>query len=77
MKDERIELVALTVAEVAKVLRCCQRTAWKLVHTGKLSHFRVGSKVLVAKTALEEYIAANTQAGSGGACSPNRQGGKK
>jgi excisionase family DNA binding protein len=60
---EQQERVAYSVVEVAGFIGVSQRTVWQLVKDGELPHFRIGTRCLIPKTALERFIASRTQAG--------------
>ena len=49
--------IALTVNESAWELHCSPNTIWNLVATGQLKSFRLGRKRLIARSAIEEFIA--------------------
>jgi excisionase family DNA binding protein len=47
----------LTVPEVAKLLRVCDATVYRLVRRRELSSVRIGWKVLIRPTAVDSLIA--------------------
>jgi len=49
--------VALTVPQSAYELNCSPNTVWNLVATGQLESFKLGRKRLIARTAIESFIA--------------------
>ena len=49
--------MALTVPETAWELNCHPNTVWNLVRAGALESFTLGRKRLVARTAIEAFIA--------------------
>jgi|APGre2960657373_1045057.scaffolds.fasta_scaffold347166_2 excisionase family DNA binding protein len=46
----------LTVPEVAQVLRVSRQTIYNMIRTGKLPHFRVGTKVRFNRTDIEAMM---------------------
>jgi excisionase family DNA binding protein len=48
----------LSVAEVARTLRVCEATVYKLCARGTLAHIRILNAVRVAPEALESYLSA-------------------
>ncbi|WP_107288277.1 helix-turn-helix domain-containing protein [Streptomyces sp. NBRC 110611] len=50
------EVVFLTVAEVAAVMRVSKMTAYRLVHSGHLPAIRVGRSFRVPEAAVHEYL---------------------
>ena len=52
MKDNSV----LTVQEVARILRCTERTVRQNISDGYLRGYRSGKKVLIQKQDLREYI---------------------
>lgn len=55
--------LAYPVREAATLLGVGKTKAWELVTTGAIRHIRVGHRVVVPLSAIEEYIAG--QLGSG------------
>jgi len=53
---------AFSVKEIAESLGVSVRTIWKLVKSGELSSFRVKTRVLISKSALEQFIVQKTRA---------------
>ena len=51
------ERYAFSVSEVAQFIGVSSRTIWTLIKEGELPTFRIGTRVLIAKTALEQFIA--------------------
>ena len=49
--------MVFTVNEAAYVLRVSPNTVWNLLSDGSLSGISVGRRRLIAKTAVEEFIA--------------------
>ena len=47
---------AMTVPEVAKVLRICEKTVYKLIQSGEIPVKRVGKKMIVPKKMLYAYL---------------------
>jgi excisionase family DNA binding protein len=50
------EVVFLTVAEVASVMRVSKMTVYRLVHSGHLPAIRVGRSFRVPEQAVQEYL---------------------
>lgn len=50
------EVVFLTVAEVAAVMRVSKMTVYRLVHSGELPAIRVGRSFRVPQQAVHEYL---------------------
>lgn len=46
----------LTVSEAAEYLRIGQRTAYKMAHNGELPVVHLGTRMVVPRWALEEYL---------------------
>jgi putative molybdopterin biosynthesis protein len=53
----------LTVPEVADILRVSRQTVYILVRTGKIPHFRVGSKVRFNRRDIEAMMKSVTSTG--------------
>ncbi len=49
----------LTVPETAKYFRVSRRTIDKLIHELKLGHMKIGRRVLIPTTAINEYLSEN------------------
>lgn len=49
----------LTVTDAAKILLVCDRTVYKLIRDRKLGHIRVGTKIIIPKICLLEYVNKN------------------
>lgn len=47
----------LTLAETAEALRCSRTTLWRLIRSGHVVAFRVGSRVRIPVSELEDYLA--------------------
>lgn len=54
------EVVFLTVAEVAAVMRVSKMTVYRLVHSGHLPAIRVGRSFRVPEQAVHEYLRENS-----------------
>ncbi|WP_461005706.1 helix-turn-helix domain-containing protein [Streptomyces capparidis] len=50
------EVVFLTVAEVATVMRVSKMTVYRLVHSGHLPAIRVGRSFRVPEQAVHDYL---------------------
>ncbi len=46
----------LTIREIAKILRCTERTVRQKVSDGSLRGYRNGKRILISKKDLQEYI---------------------
>ncbi len=46
----------LTVLEVAQTARCCEMTVRREIHRGKLPSLRMGRRILVLSSDLENYL---------------------
>jgi excisionase family DNA binding protein len=64
--------LALTVPEVAWLLRVSPNTVWNLLSEAKLSSFTVNRRRLIARSSVEEFIG---QGGTGAAPSQFRTAG--
>lgn len=51
------EPLLLTVGEAARLLRVSRNLAYELVAQGRLPHIRLGSRILIPRRGLEEWIA--------------------
>ena len=49
----------LTVTDAAKILLVCDRTVYNLIRDRKLGHIRVGTKIIIPKICLLEYVKKN------------------
>ena len=47
---------ALTVPEVAKLLRMSRQTIYNMIRDGKIPHFRIGNKVRLTRTDLDALM---------------------
>ena len=45
-----------TIPQVADMLMVCQKTIRRLVVRGELVHRRIGTRILIPKTALENFV---------------------
>lgn len=45
-----------TVKETAKLLKCHYNSIYQLVERGELRAIRVGRKILISETALQEFM---------------------
>lgn len=50
----------LTVKETAKVLKISVSTLYRWIHQKKISHIKIGSRVLFSEDYLKEFIQDNT-----------------
>lgn len=49
----------LTVADTAKILLVCDRTVYNLIRERKLGCIRIGTKIIIPKMCLIEYVNLN------------------
>ena len=56
-----IKRMAFTVDEVAESLGLHPNTVYKLVSENKLSHVKLGRKILISKTSLDEWLKSGNQ----------------
>lgn len=57
MEENRIEKMAYTIEEVAKILSCCPKTVRKLCKEEKIRSVDLGPRAKrIPKAALEDYI---------------------
>lgn len=54
------EKLVLTVSEAAAELRLSRPTVYELTHRSDFPAFRVGSRLLISRSGLEEWIAGQT-----------------
>jgi excisionase family DNA binding protein len=55
-EDARSDRLALTVAEAAEELTVSRITVYRLVEAGELRARRCGSRILIPRRALEQYL---------------------
>lgn len=48
----------LNIADIKKVLGISKKTAYYLISTGKIKHFRVGSHIKIPKVYFVDYVQA-------------------
>lgn len=58
-KDVKEYPNALSVSEVAEILRICKKTVYKLIHKGEIHAVRIGSEFRVSKRSLHRYMNGN------------------
>lgn len=51
----------LSVGEVARLLRCHPTTVYELCRTGQLRHVRVGCRIRIPRSAVEEFLARSPE----------------
>lgn len=51
---------ALSISDASDLAGCAVRTMRRLVAERKISHFRIGRRVLITPDALKEFIEKNT-----------------
>jgi excisionase family DNA binding protein len=56
VRDSGYGSALLTVAEVARQLRVCRATVYRLCAEGRLGHVRVSNAIRVPASALAEYL---------------------
>ncbi len=47
----------LSKKQAAKILNCSEMTVHRQLKAGRLSHFRIGAKVLIARQDIEQFLA--------------------
>ena len=55
-RELRSYSMALTVPEVAEILRVCTKTVYKLIKEGSIPHVKIGREIRVLKCRLIEYL---------------------
>lgn len=55
-RELRSYSMALTVPEVAEILRVCTKTVYKLVKEGSIPHVKIGREIRVPKGRLIDYL---------------------
>ena len=53
------KLIMYTVKDLQEIFDCSKAFAYTLVHAGGFPSLRIGGKILVEKTALEEWVKKN------------------
>ena len=48
--------IAYSIKEVANTLGCGMNTTYELVHSGELPSFKIGRKIMVPASAIEEFV---------------------
>ncbi len=43
--------------EAARILNCSEITIYRQIKAGRLSHFKIGAKVLIGREHLEQFLA--------------------
>jgi len=56
--------LAYPVREASRLLGIGKTTCWQLIDSGALRHIRVNRRVLVPRSAMEEFIAGQLSGGS-------------
>lgn len=46
----------LNVSQTANILQVCERTVYSLIRERKLGHIRIGSRIIIPKYCLIEYV---------------------
>ncbi len=59
-----MEQLALNVTQAAQLLGIDRKTATALIHRGELPAFRIGTRWLVSRSKLEEWIERNADSGT-------------
>jgi excisionase family DNA binding protein len=60
---EQVTPLLLSIKEAAITLGVCERTVWTLTQERELPHVRIGRRVLFSRTALQEWITRQENAG--------------
>ena len=55
-RELRSYSMALTVPEVAEILRVCTKTVYKLIKEGSIPHVKIGREIRVPKGLLIDYL---------------------
>lgn len=55
-RELRSYSMALTVPEVAEILRVCTKTVYKLIKKGSIPHVKIGREIRVPKGRLIDYL---------------------
>ena len=55
-RELRSYSMALTVPEVAEILRVCTKTVYKLIKEGSIPHIKIGREIRVPKGRLIDYL---------------------
>ena len=55
-RELRSYSMALTVPEVAEILRVCTKTVYKLIKEGSIPHVKIGREIRVPKGRLIDYL---------------------
>jgi excisionase family DNA binding protein len=55
------EMLAYSTHQAAAVLSLCERTVRNMAHRGDLAHVRVGKRILIPKTAVENFLKESVQ----------------
>ena len=55
-RELRSYSMALTVPEVAEILRVCTKTVYKLIKEGSIPHVKIGREIRVPKGCLIDYL---------------------
>ena len=55
-RELRSYSMALTVPEVAEILRVCTKTVYKLIREGSIPHVKIGREIRVPKGRLIDYL---------------------
>lgn len=61
--NEKKERLALSVTEAAELLGLAPKTVYNLVHADGFPVFRVGSKYVVSRKGLEQWVQQQAEAG--------------
>ena len=64
-KNQNIERLSFSVQEAAAAIGVSSRTVHDFVKNGTISHFRMGTRVLIPADALRDFIAVRMQNGRG------------
>lgn len=59
-----VPALALSLKDAARSLSVCERTAWGLIHSGRLAHVRIGVRIIVPVAEIAAFLQreARTQA---------------
>jgi excisionase family DNA binding protein len=60
VNPKEVKRIAFSISELAISLGCSERILWKLVHQGKISHVRIGRRVLITQNQINNYLQINS-----------------
>jgi hypothetical protein len=60
LREPRINILGLSVPQVAQAINCCERLVWREINEGRMAHVRVRRRVIVTTGQLEDYLQRNS-----------------